>query len=108
KDRIGAQEIADFKVRLGPESYAGQFQQRPSPAGGARFKGEWFRYYAIADARSEGETEGKRAAHVPVSPSLGPSVSQSLRPSVSPSPYVLQKPDVPEEIIDPQTCHRFA
>ena len=43
--RIGDKEIADFKVRLGPEGYAGQFQQRPSPAGGGRFKAEWFRYY---------------------------------------------------------------
>jgi predicted phage terminase large subunit-like protein len=43
--RIGAAEIADFKVRLGPLGYAGQFQQRPAPAGGARFKREWFRYF---------------------------------------------------------------
>jgi predicted phage terminase large subunit-like protein len=43
--RIGAREVADFKVRLGPLGYAGQFQQRPAPAGGARFKREWFRYF---------------------------------------------------------------
>lgn len=47
--RIGPAEIADFKVRLGPLGYAGQFQQRPAPAGGARFKVDWFRYYTIAE-----------------------------------------------------------
>jgi predicted phage terminase large subunit-like protein len=45
--RIGRDEIADFKLRLGPVGYAGQFQQRPAPAGGARFKREWFRYFTI-------------------------------------------------------------
>ena len=25
--------------------YAGQYQQRPTPAGGAIFRGEWFRYF---------------------------------------------------------------
>ena len=45
--RVGEKEIADFKVRLGPESYAGQFQQRPAPAGGGRFRGEWFRYFRV-------------------------------------------------------------
>ena len=50
EQRIGDREIADFKVRLGPEGYAGQFQQRPSPAGGGRFKAEWFRYYRGGDA----------------------------------------------------------
>ena len=44
--RIGAKEIADFKTRLGPDGYAGQFQQRPSPAGGGRFRAEWFRYFS--------------------------------------------------------------
>ncbi len=43
--RIGLNELADLKVRLGPLAYAGQFQQRPAPAGGARFKREWFRYF---------------------------------------------------------------
>lgn len=44
-DRIGQKEIADFKLRLGPSGYAGQFQQTPTPAGGGRFKQAWFRYY---------------------------------------------------------------
>ena len=43
--RIGPKEIADFKVRLGSAGYAGQFQQSPTPAGGARFKRQWFRYF---------------------------------------------------------------
>jgi len=44
-DRIGPTQIADAKLRLGPEAYGGQFQQRPAPAGGGRFRAEWFRYY---------------------------------------------------------------
>ena len=43
--RIGPREIADLKLRLGPEGYAGQFQQRPAPAEGGAFKSAWFRYY---------------------------------------------------------------
>lgn len=44
-ERVGASEVADFKVRLGPTGYAGQFQQRPAPAGGSRLKSEYFRYW---------------------------------------------------------------
>lgn len=46
--RIGAKEIADFKLRLGPTGYAGQFQQTPTPSGGGRFKQAWFRYFKDA------------------------------------------------------------
>ncbi len=48
--RIGAEQIAEAKLRLGPIGYAGQFQQRPVPAGGARFRSEWFRYFRPVDA----------------------------------------------------------
>lgn len=41
-ERIGQDEIAELKRRLGPTGYAGQFQQRPVPAGGSLFRGEWF------------------------------------------------------------------
>lgn len=41
-ERVGQTEIAELKRRLGPTGYAGQFQQRPVPAGGAIFKSEWF------------------------------------------------------------------
>jgi len=51
--RVGEAEIADFKLRLGPNGYAGQFQQRPVPAGGARFRREWFRYYTIVSLDGE-------------------------------------------------------
>jgi predicted phage terminase large subunit-like protein len=44
-ERVGPAEIADFKIRLGPIGYAGQFQQGPAPAGGSRFKSEYFRYW---------------------------------------------------------------
>jgi predicted phage terminase large subunit-like protein len=54
-ERITQSEIADFKLRLGPSGYAGQFQQRPAPAGGNRFRQEWFRYYTIADDTADHE-----------------------------------------------------
>jgi len=51
-ERIGRSEISGFKLRLGPRGYAGQFQQRPTPAGGGRFRAEWFRYYRKSDDAS--------------------------------------------------------
>jgi predicted phage terminase large subunit-like protein len=33
------------RLRLGPSGYAGQHQQTPNPAGGSRFKKEYFRYW---------------------------------------------------------------
>lgn len=44
-EREGPREIAQAKIQLGPYGYAGQYQQRPAPAGGGRFKRDWFRYY---------------------------------------------------------------
>ena len=44
-DRVGPKEVADLKVRLGPTGWSSQFQQRPSPAGGARFKKSYFQYW---------------------------------------------------------------
>ena len=120
-ERIGAGEIAEFKVRLGPEGYAGQFQQRPAPAGGARFKAEWFRYYTsstgilpVSDSTRErgrdGEMERQREEESTVdgARSPGPGVSPSLPPSVSPSLYRLHHPDSPPTLIAADTCHRFA
>lgn len=43
--RLGIPEVEDFKLRLGPTAYAGQFQQRPAPPGGGRFKADYFRSY---------------------------------------------------------------
>src|SRR5258706_15845538 len=51
--RFSAATIADLKVRLGPSGFAGQFQQRPVPAAGARFQKEWFRYYRTTNTRYE-------------------------------------------------------
>jgi len=44
-DREGPQEIAQAKIRLGSYGYAGQYQQRPSPAEGGIFKRVWWRYW---------------------------------------------------------------
>jgi predicted phage terminase large subunit-like protein len=41
----GPEEVAVLKRKLGSYRYAGQFQQRPSPAGGGIFKKWWWRYW---------------------------------------------------------------
>lgn len=43
--RIGLTEVADLKLRLGPTAFAGQYNQRPAPAGGHIFKSWWWRYW---------------------------------------------------------------
>ncbi|MGV3619111.1 MAG: phage terminase large subunit [Fimbriimonas sp.] len=37
--------LEQFKVDLGPTDYAGQFDQKPSPAEGAIFKRHWWRFW---------------------------------------------------------------
>lgn len=44
-DREGSSELASARVALGPYGYAGQYQQAPAPAGGGRFKKDWFRFF---------------------------------------------------------------
>ncbi|HZL37368.1 MAG TPA: phage terminase large subunit [Tepidisphaeraceae bacterium] len=82
--RLGEKEIADFKLRLGPEGYAGQFQQRPAPAGGGRFKADWFRYWRMMGGVAETEDP------------------------VPPSSYVLLHPDGSEHLVRPRDCQRIA
>jgi predicted phage terminase large subunit-like protein len=43
--RFGSKEIAELKKPLGSYGAAGQFQQRPAPAGGGIFKRDWWRFY---------------------------------------------------------------
>jgi predicted phage terminase large subunit-like protein len=43
--REGRDELDRQKLMLGSVPYAGQYQQRPAPAGGAIFRREWFQYY---------------------------------------------------------------
>jgi predicted phage terminase large subunit-like protein len=43
--KVGSEEVAILKRKLGSYGYAGQYQQRPSPSGGGIFKREWFRYW---------------------------------------------------------------
>ena len=82
-ERFSQSEISDFKLRLGPSGYAGQFQQRPVPDGGARFRSEWFRYFTSSGI---GETEEFIAASV----------------------YRLHKPDGSESLVRAAECDRFA
>ena len=43
--RDGRNELDMQKRLLGSAAYAGQYQQRPAPAGGLVFQPDWFRYY---------------------------------------------------------------
>ena len=43
--RIGNKEVAEAKNTLGSYGYAGQYQQRPSPAEGGIIKKAWFRWW---------------------------------------------------------------
>ena len=44
-ERMGLEEVAAYKTALGSRGYAGQYQQRPSPAEGNLFKRDWWAYY---------------------------------------------------------------
>lgn len=48
-EREGPKEIAGAKIRLGSYGYAGQYQQRPSPAEGGIFKRRWIGYWCRQD-----------------------------------------------------------
>jgi len=43
--REGPAVLVRQKVALGSAAYAGQYQQRPAPAGGLLFRREWFKFY---------------------------------------------------------------
>ncbi|NRA76845.1 MAG: hypothetical protein HRU18_01445 [Pseudoalteromonas sp.] len=44
-ERFGEAEVAELKLRLGSDGYAGQLQQRPAPKGGKIVKKTWFKRY---------------------------------------------------------------
>jgi predicted phage terminase large subunit-like protein len=44
--RFTPEFVASEKVTLGSSGWAGQHQQRPSPAGGGAFKREWWRFFS--------------------------------------------------------------
>lgn len=44
-ERMGPEEIQMEKIALGAYGFAGQYQQRPSPEGGGKFRREWLMYY---------------------------------------------------------------
>lgn len=43
--RLGENEVNRLKAELGAYTFAGQYQQTPSPSGGGVFKREWLQYY---------------------------------------------------------------
>lgn len=44
-ERYGPEEIAKIKTKMTPREYAGQYQQRPAPAGGTIFQWEWLKVF---------------------------------------------------------------
>jgi predicted phage terminase large subunit-like protein len=44
-EKVTAVDLAELKTTLGSYRYAGQYQQRPSPAGGGIFQRHWWRYW---------------------------------------------------------------
>lgn len=111
-ERINQSEISDFKLRLGPSGYAGQFQQRPAPAGGNRFRQEWFRYYRKYDAGGEDAETRRRGDAEKEKPVQSDDSSSSLTvspcPRVSASFYILIHPTGAERRIAASQCRRFA
>jgi predicted phage terminase large subunit-like protein len=102
--RFGKEELAELKVALGPEGYAGQFQQRPAPMGGARFRGEWFRYYVrTEDGGTERTEDGGLRTESKAHPHLLSPQSSALSP-----PYVLLTAHGADRVISSENCHRFA
>lgn len=53
-DRFPREVVDKYKIALGEYGYAGQMQQRPSPAGGGIFKDEWWQL-GICDIAPETE-----------------------------------------------------
>lgn len=49
-ERFSLKVLAQEKKALGSYGYAGQHQQRPSPADGGHFKRSWWQYYKVAPA----------------------------------------------------------
>lgn len=52
-ERFPQDVLEQFKVRLGSYQYAGQFQQRPSPAEGGILKRSWWRRYDTAPEKCD-------------------------------------------------------
>lgn len=44
---LGPEQLGELKDLLGPSAYAGQYQQRPSPAGGQMFKDSWWKFWRL-------------------------------------------------------------
>src|SRR5262249_34850932 len=77
----------------------GQFQQRPAPAGGARFRAEWFRYYtASAEMKVLSAESNANATQSRL----------STQHSALSTSYVLAKPDKTETPVPREQCWRFA
>jgi predicted phage terminase large subunit-like protein len=48
--------LDELRAAMGPVAFAAQYQQRPTPEGGASIKAEWFKTYTDADAPKEFDT----------------------------------------------------
>ena len=73
-ERITQAHLNDLKVTLGSYHYAGQYQQRPSPAGGGMLKAHWWRYWQPRGSHlppvpvklADGTVEERQAVELPV------------------------------------------
>ena len=72
-EKVTRANLAELKVSLGSYRYAGQYQQRPSPAEGGIFKRRWWRFWRPAHLHlppvqmrtSEGEVLNIEAVPIP-------------------------------------------
>jgi len=48
-DRVGLDELASMRLRMGEAAWASQYMQRPAPAGGGLVNTAWFKRYVDAD-----------------------------------------------------------
>ncbi len=58
--RLGEKELADAEIDLGSYGYSGQMQQKPSPEGGGKLKGDWFVIYGLTGLITRAKEESGR------------------------------------------------
>ena len=72
-EKVIRAHLEDLKATLGSYRYAGQFQQRPSPAGGGMLKKHWWRYWQprgvnlppVPVKMPDGNVEQRKAVDLP-------------------------------------------
>jgi predicted phage terminase large subunit-like protein len=73
-ERVTQADLENLKATLGSYRYAGQYQQRPAPAGGGMLKKHWWRYWQPRGANlppvlvkmPDGTIEQRKAVDLPI------------------------------------------